>query len=119
VGFHFSPYLKKKWGLSERINGTYHNNGGTLDFWICTDDKKAAHYEYSNMVRLLIHEISHGDARITGVPDRTHIMDYNLHAVEHTPILIDYRQKNLEKEAMGLMQQLIAFLKEKLWKLSK
>ena len=120
VCFHFTPYYKKKYRLSERINGTYHNNGdGVLDFWICSKDVQARGYTFSETTRLLLHELGHGDARWTGEHnDKVHHFDYNLKSIHNFHKLIDYKKWNIQKKIVNILTQVVSLYNKLVpWKL--
>lgn len=102
VVFHFTSYYKKKWGLSNKIKGTYHkDHGDYFDFWLCADkDEQSKNYGLDEFTRVFLHEWLHGDSYMAGVPDSwkktprewVHHMDYNLKMIDTAHELISYKR---------------------------
>ncbi|TFH72384.1 M23 family metallopeptidase [Gammaproteobacteria bacterium LSUCC0112] len=97
VGFHFTTKERTKWGVKKTLNGAYHRDvDSVLDFWVCADPgKKAKHYPYSDFLRILIHEITHGDVHWTGA-DRNlvHEWDYEKRRIHDLPATLSYEKWN-------------------------
>lgn len=122
VGFHFTPYYKRKWGLSKRVNGTKHTqNKDYPEFWICCEKEPAEGYDFiSNFVRLLVHEISHFDEDLddkTGnhlTQESVHRWDYEFKSIHYYPRLIDYRGYMLKRRVNQVVNQVIDFVRNAL-----
>ncbi len=97
VGFHFTPKERIKWGVKRSLNGSYHRDlDNVLDFWVCADPgKKAKHYPYSEFLRLVLHELSHGDVHWTSSDrDLVHDWDYSKRRIHDLPATINYEPRN-------------------------
>jgi hypothetical protein len=107
VGLHFGSREKEWWKITPALNGSYHQNSdNVLGFWVCADaGKKARHYAFSEFVRILIHEIQHGDVHWTNA-DRglVHRYDYVKRAIQKLPAKLSYVKYD------SLMGQLTALL---------
>lgn len=105
VAFHFTPYYKRKWGLSARINGSYHNDpDGVLDFWFSCYDKQSLNYDFSEAARIMIHEFSHGFARWTGKNNQlVHPYDYNFHTIHTFPEMVSFQDWNILKRIVNII----------------
>jgi hypothetical protein len=121
VGFHFTPYYKKKWRLAKRINGTKNTrNKDYPEFWMCTGKEDVEGYEFSNFVRILIHEISHFDEDLDDrngnrlVQESVHIMDYKMKKIHLYPLLVDYRGYLLKRKINKLTNQVVDFIRNSL-----
>lgn len=112
IGWHFTPYYRKKWDLTESVNGMYYRNAddNTLDFWLCTYSGKAARYDFSEVCRLVLHELGgHGYSHWTGAEDNTHFFDYELNAIQRYPSTLSFHDWNIYKK-------IVTILKDFLWK---
>lgn len=107
VGFHFTKREKERWGITLTLNGSYHRNADNIiDFWFCADlGVKARHYRFSEIVRLLVHEVQHGDVHWTSAKrELVHQWDYEKHAIHKLPRNLSYRRYDV------LVKQLAALL---------
>lgn len=122
VGFHFTPYYKKKWGISERINGSKNTvNKDYPEFWMCCEKEEADGYNLlSNFQRLLIHEISHFDEDLDDkvgnklTQESVHRWDYELKSIHHYPRFVDYRGYLLKQKVNRVVNQVIDFVRNAL-----
>lgn len=114
VGLHFLPQERTKWGITSALNGSYLQDvhDDVLDFWLCaTPGKKARNYPFSEIVRLLIHEIQHGDVHWTGAErERVHMADYDEHAIHELPLKLSYETWNLWKSLADAYTSLFSIL---------
>lgn len=125
VGFHFTPYYKRKWGLSHRINGTKHSqNKDYPEFWMCCEKEDANGYEFlSNFERLFIHEVSHFDEDIDDkignvlTQESVHWWDYEYKSIQHYPRLVDYNSYNFRKKIAELITKVLLLI-QKVWNTS-
>lgn len=83
VGLHISQGEAQELGLKHpkpgsSLGGVYHMDADSVfDFVVIADEKQVAVYgDMSSFMRKVLHELSHGFAHWTGVPDRTHQADY-------------------------------------------
>lgn len=113
VGLHITPYYKKKYGLSSRINGTYHRNAdNVLDFWFSCSDRDSRNGEpMSEATRLILHEIRHGLCHWASRKDDTHERDYIKKDLLNSFGIIDMRIRDVLLKLLPIVKQLLA-----LWK---
>ena len=120
VGFHFTPYYKKKWGLSK--NGSKHTqNKDYPEFWFCSGREDAKGYDdLSNFVRLFVHEVSHFDEDVDDgngnrlVQETVHVVDYEMKKIQYYPLLVDYRGYLLKRKVNKLINRIIDFVRSQI-----
>lgn len=120
VGFHFTPYYKRKWGLTK--NGSKHSqNKDYPEFWICCEKEEAKGYTLlSNFVRLVIHEVSHFDEDLDdGIGNKltqesVHRWDYEFKAIHHYPKFVDYRGYIIRRKVNKAINDVINFVRKAL-----
>lgn len=116
VGFHFTSYYKRKWGISPRINGSKNTmNKDYPEFWMCCEKEEAYGYDLiSNFVRLLIHEVSHFDEDLdndygnTLTQESVHRWDYELKSIHHYPKFVNYRAYRFRQKIAALTVKVVA-----------
>ena len=116
IGFHFTPYYKRKWGLTKSGNKNPKNKD-TPQFYFACEKEMAEGYDFSNFVRLLIHEISHFDEDLDDnngnrlQQESVHIVDYKLKQIHLYPQLVDYRGYLLKRKVNALVNKVIDFVR--------
>ena len=99
VAFHFSPFLRRKWGITQTINGARNSNNREYpEFWLCCNlPTKARGYDgLLEIHRLLFHEHGHYDedrdneAGDKLKQDSVHLVDYKLKKIHQYHLMVDY-----------------------------
>lgn len=96
--FLFSKKEQEVFNITKKLNGSYLNdkNDHIFDFWVSIDPGKGAkHYNFSEFLRVFLHELAHGDAHFLGLDQETiHIEDYKKHSIQHFFKTLDYSSWN-------------------------
>lgn len=120
VIFHFTPYYRRKWDMTEKVNGVRNiENKDYPEFWICCDvGEMAKGYDITQLVRLLFHEQAHYDedqddsvANIL-TQDSVHDFDYRLKKIHQYHYLVDYRGKAYKDKVNKVINQVIKLVKK-------
>jgi hypothetical protein len=114
VGFHFTNYYKKKWGI-KGLNGQKHTqNKEYPEFWMCADKgEKADGYEISEFKRLLYHELGHFFEELDDAfgnkltQESVHTVDYELKQIHLYHRLVDFRGFVFKRKVFNLMRSVI------------
>lgn len=121
VGFHFTDYYKRKWGLSVRGSKNSLNKSYPQFFFSCDKEIAPGYTEnISNFVRLLIHEISHFDEDLDDnngnalTQESVHVWDYEFKSIHHYPRFVDYRGYLLKRKVNRVINEVIDFVKRAL-----
>lgn len=121
VIYHFTPYYRKRWGITESINGSRNaNNRDFPQFWLCCDaDAMARGYtDLGEFERLMYHEHAHYDEdqddAVGNVltQDSVHTVDYKLKQIQMYHLLVDYRGKALKEAVNKAVLAVIKFAKK-------
>lgn len=115
VGFHFTPYYRRKWDISDHINGSRNAlNQVYPQFWLCCGKEEADGYTHlTEFERLLLHEIAHFDEDLDDAngnllsQESVHIFDYQKKAIHLYPRFVDYRGYNLKQSIDRLVSNVI------------
>lgn len=100
VIFHFTPHYRRKWKLTESINGSRNpDNLVYPEFWVCADlDAMAKGYTgLLEIHRILFHEQGHYDEDVDDAvgniltQDSVHKVDYELKQIDKYHLLVDFR----------------------------
>lgn len=101
VIFHFTPYYRRRWGLSTSVNGSRNPDERSYpEFWVCADlDAKAEGYppEITELLRILLHEHSHFDEDQDDLLGNllsqlsVHYLDYDRKLIHRYPELANYQ----------------------------
>jgi hypothetical protein len=122
VIFYFSPYLRRKWKMTNTINGSRNpNNRKYPEFWICCDlPQKAKGYDdLLEIHRLLFHEHGHYDEDVDDNvgdklnQDSVHQVDYTLKKIHQYHLMIDYRGQALKHKVDQVVRDVTKKVKEK------
>ncbi len=121
VMYHFTPHYRKRWGITESINGSRNSaNRDFPQFWVCCDaDAMAKGYaDLGEFERLMYHEHAHFDEdqddTVGNVltQDSVHIVDYRLKQIQTYHLLVDYRGKALKEAVNRVVNSVIKFAKK-------
>lgn len=120
VIFHFTPYYKRKWGMTYWVNGVRNkDNRDYPEFWVCCDlDEMADGYDISKFLRLLFHEQAHFDEdlddNLANILTQTsvHDMDYRLKKIHLYHYLVDYRGQNYKEQVNKVVNAVIKLVKK-------
>jgi len=119
VFFHFTPYYKRKWGISEEINGAKMTSRKDKPlFWLCANKGEWAKdyamlYEFD---RLMYHEMAHFYEDLDDnlgnklQQESVHITDYKLHKIHYYHLFIDLRGLELRRKVDRLIIKIINFV---------
>lgn len=121
VIYHFTPYYRKRWGISESVNGSRNSaNRDFPQFWVCCDaDATAKGYaDLGEFERLMYHEHAHFDEdqddTVGNVltQDSVHTLDYKMKQIHLYHLLVDYRGKALKEAVDKAVLAVIKFAKK-------
>lgn len=121
VIFHFTPYYRKKWGISNHLGGSSHtSNKDYVQFWVCADqgDMARGYEALSNFLRILFHEQAHFDENLDDeynnilTQDSVHDFDYRLKKIHLYHYLVDYRGKTLQDKVNKILSEVIKLAKK-------
>lgn len=116
IFFHFTPYYKRRWLISRRINGAKHTHRKDKPFfWVACDKEEADGYPLmSEFERLMYHEMGHFDEDLMDKLDQdsVHKVDYKLKQIHYYHLLIDYSGLNAKRSMWDLMKRAIAYTQE-------
>lgn len=121
VIYQFTPYYRKKWGISENINGARDALQRQYpQFWVCCDAKAMAkgYKDLSEFERLLYHEHAHYDEDVDDMvgdkltQDSVHTVDYKLKQIDKYHLLVDYRGQAIKQGVMRVTNAIIKLAKQ-------
>lgn len=128
VIFHFTPYYRRKWDMSQNINGSRNqNNRQYPEFWVCSElDTKAKGYSglfngYNGLLeihRLLFHEQAHYDEDVDDevgnvlTQDSVHTVDYKLRQIHKYHLLVDYRGREFKHKVNSVINDIMKLAKK-------
>jgi len=121
VVFHFTPYYRKRWGMTESVNGSRNqDNRDYPEYWICCDaDAMAKGYtDLGEFERLMYHEHAHFDEdqddTVGNVltQDSVHTVDYKMKQIQVYHLLVDYRGKAFKETVNKAIIEVIKFAKK-------
>jgi hypothetical protein len=122
VIFHFTPYYRRLWGITESLNGVRNeNNREHPEFWVCTDlDTKAKGYpdNITNFLRLLFHEHAHFDEDLDDEVGNVltqmsvHKWDYELKQIHKYHLMVDYRGRAFKNKVNQIFNKVIKLAKQ-------
>lgn len=121
VIFHFTPYYRRKWKLTESINGSRNTHNTVYpEFWVCASPTAWAK-GYENVLeihRILYHEQAHYDEDVDDAvgnvltQDSVHTVDYILKQIDKYHLLVDYRGQALKHAVNKALVAVIKFAKK-------
>ena len=120
VIFHFTPYYKRKWGMTYWVNGVRNkDNRDYPEFWVCCDlDEMADGYDISKLLRLLFHEQAHFDEDLDDdlanilTQTSVHNVDYRLKKIHQYHYLVDYRGQIYQEQVNKVVNAVIKLVKK-------
>lgn len=131
VIFHFTPYYKRKWGMTFWVNGVRNkDNREYPEFWVCDDLENVSAVGYENerisgtdiivtdFLRKFFHEQAHFDEdlddNLANILTQTsvHDMDYRLKKIHLYHYLVDYRGQNYKEQVNKVVNAVIKLVKK-------
>lgn len=118
---HMTDYYKRKWGITNTINGSRNpDNTDYPEFWICAErnEKADGYKDLTEASRLLFHEHGHFDEDVDDAysniltQDSVHKTDYYLKQIDKYHLLVDYRGKFLKEKVNELINQVFKLAKK-------